>query len=107
VKILLDENLPIGLKTVFPLGFEVKTVREMKWNGKKNGELLGLMTFNGFEVFITIDKNLKNQQNLNKFNISVFLLMAINNRRETLESLISKAITKIESGDYDKLTIIF
>jgi hypothetical protein len=79
----------------------------MKWNGKKNGELLGLMTFNGFEVFITIDKNLKNQQNLNKFNISVFLLMAINNRRETLESLISKAITKIESGDYDKLTIIF
>jgi len=102
----LDENLPIGLKTVFQAGFEVKTVREMNWNGKKNGELLGLMTFNGFEIFITIDKNLKNQQNLDKFSISVFLLLAINNRRETLESLIAKAILKIESGDYDKLTVI-
>jgi hypothetical protein len=58
MKILLDENIPTKVITDFGKEFEIKTVRDMKWLGKKNGELLGLMTFNGFEFFITLDKNL-------------------------------------------------
>jgi hypothetical protein len=50
MKILLDECLPKDLKRAFP-GHVVKTVKEMKWNGKKNGELLSLMTKSDFEVF--------------------------------------------------------
>ncbi len=51
MKILLDENLPKKLKITFALEHEVFTVREKNWNGKQNGELLGLMTLNGFDVF--------------------------------------------------------
>src|SRR3972149_9420664 len=79
MKILLDENLPRKLKADFGPDYEVKTVREMNWQGKKNGELLGLIAFNGFDIFVTVDKNLQHQQNLDKFNISIFLLLAINN----------------------------
>lgn len=106
MKILLDENLPRKLKLDFGPDFDVKTVREMNWHGKKNGELLGLIAINGFDFFITIDKNLKYQQNLGKFNINIFLLLAINNRRETLQKLVEKIKDKIKRGDFSKLTKI-
>lgn len=57
MKILLDENLPRKLQVDLGPENEVRTVGDMDWNGKKNGELLGLMVTNGFEGFVTIDKN--------------------------------------------------
>jgi len=106
MKLLLDENLPRKLKTDFGTEFEVKTVRDMNWLGKKNGELLGLIVFNGFDFFVTIDKNLRHQQNLDKFDITIFLLLAPDNRRETLEKLIVKIKELINNRDYKKLTEI-
>src|SRR6185369_6950336 len=98
MKILLDENLPRKLKADFGPDFQVKTVRDMNWLGKKNGELLGLIAFNGFDFFVTIDKNLRYQQNLNKFDICIFLLLASNNRRETLQKLVEKIVETIKRG---------
>jgi predicted nuclease of predicted toxin-antitoxin system len=46
MKLLLDENLPKKLKIDFQ-GHEVYTVRDMGWNGIKNGELLKLLVSNG------------------------------------------------------------
>ncbi|HEV2830705.1 MAG TPA: hypothetical protein VGW31_01880 [Hanamia sp.] len=48
MRILLDENILTKLKLDFGEDFEVKTVCDMKWLGKKNGEPLGLAVFNGF-----------------------------------------------------------
>lgn len=90
MRILLDENIPTKLKFDFGRDHEVQTVQEMEWLGKKNGELLGLTTINGFEVFITVDKNLKYQQNLNKFELKFILLIATNNKHQTLQPFISK-----------------
>jgi hypothetical protein len=98
MKILLDENLPRKLKIDFGPDFEVKTVREMSWLGKKNGELLGLVAFNGFDFFVTIDKNLQFQQNLDRFNITIFLLLAVNNKRETLQKLVEKIKDKYQKA---------
>jgi predicted nuclease of predicted toxin-antitoxin system len=69
MKRLLDENLPIKLKHFFSDKHEVKTVCEQGWRRKKNGELLGLMTLNGFDGLITIDKNLVHQQNIGRSDI--------------------------------------
>ena len=73
MKLLLDENIPRKLRNDLT-EFEVYTVREMNWNGKKNGELLELMLNEGFEILITVDKNLQNQQNFNKYPIPVLTL---------------------------------
>ena len=56
MKMLLDENLPKKIKAYFGGDHEVFTVSEIKWNGKKNGELLGLLTLHGFDALVTIDK---------------------------------------------------
>lgn len=90
MKILLDENLPTKLKLSFASKHSVHTVREMKWNGKRNGELLGLMTYEGFDAFVTIDKNLEHQQNISRFLIKLFVLNAPNNKIETLEPFVDK-----------------
>jgi hypothetical protein len=48
------------------------------------------MVLNGFELLVTIDKNLKHQQNLDKFPIRVAVLEAPNNKIETLKPYIEK-----------------
>ena len=103
MKLLHDENLPRKLKADFGDDFEVKTIRDMGWLGKKNGELLQLIAHNEFDFFVTIDKNLRHQQNLKKFNFSIILLFAKDNRRNTLQNLIEKVKDKINKGDYGKL----
>ncbi len=89
MKLLLDENLPKRLKNDFP-GHEVFTVRDKSWNGFKNGQLLKVMLNNNFDAFLTFDKNLKHQQNFQKYTIAVFVLVATNNTYLELTKLSSK-----------------
>jgi hypothetical protein len=101
MKLLLDENLPVKLKFRFSKKHQVLTVREQNWSGKKNGELLGLMVLAGFEGLITIDKNLRHQQNLDKFAITIFVLNATDNKINTLVPFIEeleKHLIKLKRG---------
>lgn len=43
MQVLLDECVPRPLKRELP-DYQVRTVVEMGWSGKKNGELLQLMS---------------------------------------------------------------
>lgn len=94
MKVLLDECLPIKLKNDF-LDHEIFTVSEMGWTGVKNGKLLSLLESNGFSVFITVDRNLSFQQNLDQLKIAVIVLHAKNNRYTELTTLIPKIMTAL------------
>ncbi len=102
MKILLDENIPYKVKLDFGEEFEVKTIRDVGWLGKKNGELLGLMVFNGFDFFITLDRNLRHQQNLDKFDITIILLISKDNKHQTLQPIIGNVKKLLISGAYRK-----
>jgi predicted nuclease of predicted toxin-antitoxin system len=107
MKILLDENMPTKVKYDFGENYEVTTVRDMGWLGKKNGELLGLAAFNGFDILITMDKNLKNQQNLGKVDLKFIVILASNNKHQTLQPYIEKIKLILESSnDISKLSEI-
>lgn len=60
--ILLDECVPKPLKRQLS-NYQVRTVVEMGWAGKKNGELLKLMQNENFSVLLTANQNLRYQQN--------------------------------------------
>ncbi len=66
MRLLLDENSPKHLKQDFP-EHEIYTVREKRWNGIKNGDLLKRMIDNNFDALLTYDKNLQHQQNFLKY----------------------------------------
>lgn len=53
------------------------------------------MTLNGFEGLVTNDKNLRFQQNLNKFDIKIIILNATDNKLSTLEPFIREFELKI------------
>ena len=50
----------------------------MGWGGIKNGALLTLIEAQGFEVFLTGDKNMPNQQQLAGRPFAVLIMSAIN-----------------------------
>lgn len=52
----------------------------MGWSGKKNGELLRLMSQEGFTILLTTDQNLRYQQNLRQARVAVIVLVAPSNR---------------------------
>lgn len=107
MKILLDENMPTKVKFDFGEDFEVSTVRDMRWLGKKNGELLGLAAFNGFDIFITLDKNLKNQQNLHKVDLKFIVLLAKDNKHQTLQPYVDKVKILLQNySDLPKVSVV-
>lgn len=107
MKILLDESLPRKLRSDFRAYHEVWTVRDKGWSGKKNGELLMLMINDGFELFVTIDRNFPYQQNLQRLPLTIFVLCAKDSRRETLQLLIPKLFDRLEQGNLQNIIEVF
>jgi len=87
VRILLDECLPRRLKHDLA-GHDARTVPEMGWAGKQNGDLLTLASAQ-FDVFLTVDRNLSFQQNVNKLSIAVLVLVAKGNKHSDLQPLMA------------------
>jgi hypothetical protein len=103
MKVLLDESLPRKLKYRFGENFIVLDVNDMGWLGKKNGELLKLIIENEFDFFVTVDRNLPYQQNMERLPITIFVLCALNNRYETLLKLIPTLKEKIVEGNFQNI----
>jgi hypothetical protein len=87
MKVLLDECIPRKLKRLLPQ-HEVKTVPEVGMAGLRNGVLLKKTSEAGFEVFVTIDRNLAFQQDIKNLPVAVVVLHAKSNKLKDLESLV-------------------
>ena len=99
MRILLDESLPRRLARELA-GHDVQTVQQRGWAGLKNGELLRLASAE-FQVLVTGDQNIEYQQNPATRSIAVVVLVAPNNRLETLRPLVPgllEALALIQPG---------
>ncbi len=80
MSVLIDECAPAELKTFFSShGVHCVTVPEAGWSGKTNGELLRLAE-DQFDVLVTIDKNIRFQQNITGLRIAILIIRARSNR---------------------------
>ncbi len=73
MRILFDQGTPAPLRQVLS-GHEVITAFELGWSTLKNGELLAAAEQEGFELFVTTDRNLRYQQNLRSRRIAILVL---------------------------------
>jgi hypothetical protein len=87
MRILLDECVPRPLRKHFP-AHHVATIPDMGWAGKKNGELLAAMLAANFDLLLTVDQNLKFQQNLSAAKVAVVVMVASSNRLNDLLPLV-------------------
>ena len=62
MRILFDQGTPVPLREHLP-GHSVETAYEMGWSALRNGELLANAEAE-FDLLITTDRNLRDQQNL-------------------------------------------
>jgi predicted nuclease of predicted toxin-antitoxin system len=77
LKVFFDEDVPRKLARSLPR-HEIHTVVSMQWGGVKNGALLTPIEREAFEVFLTGDKNMENQQQLEGRPFAVLVMSAIN-----------------------------
>jgi predicted nuclease of predicted toxin-antitoxin system len=97
MKILIDECAPKALKrSLRDHGHEGTTVQEAGWSGKQNGELLALADSH-YDVLITLDTNLRYQQNLAERKIAVIVIQARSNRLDDLRIHFTACVAALES----------
>lgn len=104
MRVLLDECVPRRLGRELT-EHEVLTVTERGWSGIENGELLALAEAE-FDVFLTVDQNMKYQLNLASFNIGLILLAAQNNGFKALLPLmpeVRKALGSMKRGEFVRI----
>jgi hypothetical protein len=77
LKAFLDEGVPRKL-VPFLSGHDIHTVVSRGWGGIQNGALLARIEREGFDVFLTGDKNMPYQQPLAGRPFAVLILSAIN-----------------------------
>ena len=106
MKILLDENIDVRFKNYFPETYEVLTVKDMRWNGIKNGELLLLLKENNFNAWIVVDKNIPYQQNVSDLPFIIIVLNVYRNTLHHLLPLIPKLLPILQSEKMANVVIV-
>jgi predicted nuclease of predicted toxin-antitoxin system len=104
VNILLDECVPARLAR------DWRHIRSRRsnargWAGIKNGDLLALAQHE-FDVLITVDRKVSEEQDLTKFAIAVMLLRAATNRLEHLRPLAAQILEKLADAPAGVLSVV-
>ena len=96
MRLLIDECVDERLRLLFP-AHDCQTARFANLAGLKNGRLLEAAEAAGFDVLITVDQNIPDQQNLAGRRISLVILCGPTSRLHDLRPLVPAAISALES----------
>ena len=100
MRVLFDQGTPVPLRRYLAL-HAVATVFEKGWSTLQNGELLSTAEYEGFEVLVTTDQNLRYQQNLENRQIAVVVLMTTSwPRIERAVNRVVAALNSVKPGGY-------
>jgi hypothetical protein len=91
--LLLDECVTRYLKPEF-VGHEVSTINDAGFKGLRNGDLLEAAS-KEFDVLVTVDQNLRYQQNLINLKIAILVFSAARTTFPILKPLVPKALTEL------------
>ena len=87
-------------------GYIVRNVDNMGWRGTKDRDLLTLADAHPFDVFITADKNLPYQQNVNTYQMRIIILNTKTTKPDYLIPLIEQACLIISTLVPGSITLI-
>ncbi|MBV9302555.1 MAG: hypothetical protein JOY62_16685 [Acidobacteriaceae bacterium] len=96
MKILLDECVPKDLCKSFH-GHQCYAAQRAGFGGKKNSDLLTAAELAGFNVLITVDKSIPEQQNLASRSLALIILLTPSNDLEHLLPHVAACRSALES----------
>lgn len=91
MKILIDENLPRRVQNLLQ-GDDAHHVVDLGWQSIKNGVLMQLAFDAGFEVFLTADKGIPHQHNLQKIGLAIVVLRIRNTDLESCRRVLREFV---------------
>lgn len=94
MRVLLDEQLPRRLATDLT-GHQVRSVQRLGCAGLRNGELLDRAAADGFEAFLTADRNLEFQQDLPRSRLGIVVLVTMSIALEDLRRLVPATLAAL------------
>ncbi len=105
MRVLFDQGTPVPLRKLLN-PHQVETAFEHGWSTLGNGELLAVAEQEGFEVFVTTDRNLRNQQNLRRGNIAIIVLSSTSwPRIQKASTAVKQAIDTALPGTFKEVDI--
>jgi predicted nuclease of predicted toxin-antitoxin system len=106
LKVLLDNNMNPRIYRLLRERHEVHHAAHLGWAALANGKLLKAASTAGFQVMITADKSIPDEQNLSKFPIALVILPA--NDWPWMELASQRIVAAVESttaGQYSRLSL--
>lgn len=104
MRVLLDECVHAGIRKAF-VGHSVTTVPQAGWSGIKNGRLLALIAGN-FDVFLTIDQNIRHQQNLSGLPFAILFVAVPDNTIESYLPLFDAMVRAVDASRPGDIVIV-
>jgi predicted nuclease of predicted toxin-antitoxin system len=93
MKLPLDECMPRRLKKVLA-PHDAFTVEDSGYKGLKNGRLFRAASGN-YDVLITVDQNIPNQQNFSTLKMALVIIHAKSNRYEDLIPFLPQILSSL------------
>lgn len=85
---------------------QVETAFERGWSTLRNGDLLAVAEQEDFEVFVTTDKNLRDQQNFGGLRIAIVVLSSTSwPRIQKAAAAVKQAIDATLPGSFKEVSI--
>lgn len=106
MKILLDECVTRKLKRHLSEFATVETVTEAGFAGLKNGKLLTAAESRGFDVLLTIDRNMNYQQNISRYSLVLVVFNAFRSNVKYLAPLVPIFLKQSNSFEKGKTYVI-
>jgi predicted nuclease of predicted toxin-antitoxin system len=85
VRILLDQNVPVGVRNYFNQAHTVSTAAREGWADLTDAELLAEAEARGFDILVTCDQSMPHQQNMTNRAIKLRVLWTSSWLELTLE----------------------
>jgi len=73
MRVLFDHCIPDRLKTDF-VGQDITTARSLGWDTLSNGEWLKATEREGYDVFLTVDKDYETEHSIQSLNLAVIIV---------------------------------
>jgi hypothetical protein len=106
VRVLLDECVARPLASALS-SFDVRTVRDMRWAGVKNGSLIDLAAEAGFQAIFTVDREFGATYR-GPLPLGVVILVARTTNPERLGPFMKRvadALSKVREGEILKVNV--
>lgn len=105
MRILFDQGTPVPLRNLLS-SHQVETAFERGWSTLSNGDLLAAAEQEGFEVFVTTDKKLRDQQTFEGLRIAIVVLSSTSwPRIQKAATAVKQAVDGALPGSFEEVDI--